>query len=95
MCLRNNNYCKKKSQEKTQSLELRKRLEIVHLIKKIIRNKIMSFQLKQFVLIKKKTIFKGKRILTKKITMKEESKVAFLTNICMHVLFQYLYVGQF
>ena len=75
MCLRNNNYCKKKSQEKTQSLELRKRLEIVHLIKKI--------------------IFKGKRILTKKITMKEESKVAFLTNVCMHVLFQYLYVGQF
>ena len=56
----------------------------------------MSFQLKQFVLIKKKkTIFKGKCILTKKITMKEESKVAFLTNICMHVLFQYLYVGQF
>lgn len=50
----------------------------------------MSFQLKQFVLIKKKTIFKGKRSLTKKITKKEESKVAFLTNICMHVLFQYL-----
>ena len=59
MCLRNNNYCKKKSQEKTQSLELRKRLEIVHLIKKIIRNKIMSFQLKQFVLIKKKNYFQG------------------------------------
>ena len=52
VCLRNNNYCKKKnSQEKTQS-QLRKRLEVVHLIKKNIRNKIMSFQLKQFVLIK-------------------------------------------
>lgn len=58
MCLRNNNYCKKKSQEKTQS-QLRKILEIVHLIKKIIRNKIMSFQLKQFVLIKKKNYFQG------------------------------------
>ena len=48
----------------------------------------MSFQLKQFVLIKK-TIFKGKCTLAKKITKKEESKIAFLTNICMHVLFQY------
>ena len=50
----------------------------------------MSFQLKQFVLIKKETISKGKRILTEKITKKEGSKIAFLTNICMHVLFQYL-----
>ena len=50
----------------------------------------MSFQLKQFVLIKKKTIFKGKCILINKVTKKEESKIAFLTNICMHVLFQYL-----
>ena len=49
----------------------------------------MPFQLKQFVLIKKKTIFKGKCILTQKITKKEESKIAFLTNSCMHVLFQY------
>ena len=49
----------------------------------------MSFQLKQFVLIKKKTMFKGKRILTKKITKKDGSKIAFLTNSCMHVLFQY------
>ena len=66
-----------------------KRLQIVCLILKITQNKIMSFQLKQFVLIKKKTIFKGKRILTKKITEKEGSKIAFLTNICMHVLFRY------
>ena len=50
----------------------------------------MSFQLKQFVLIKKETISKGKRILTEKITKKEGSKIVFLTNICMHVLFQYL-----
>ena len=48
----------------------------------------MSFQLKQFVLIKKETISKGKCILTEKITKKEGSKIAFLTNICMHVLFQ-------
>ena len=41
----------------------------IHLIKKIIRIKIISFQLKQSLSIQK-TIFKVKRILTKKITKK-------------------------
>ena len=41
----------------------------IHLIKKIIRIKIISFQLKQSISIQK-TIFKVKRILTKKITKK-------------------------
>ena len=41
----------------------------IHLIKKIIRIKIISFQLKQSISIQK-TVFKVKRILTKKITKK-------------------------
>ena len=73
MCLRNNNYCKKKIQEKTQS-QLRKRLEIVHLIKKIIWNKIMSFQLKQFVLIKKKLFSRVNAVLLRKLLKKKKVK---------------------
>ena len=73
MCL--TNYCKKKTVRRKHKAK-RKRLEIVHGIKKIIRNKIISFQLKQFVLFfLKKTTFKGKHILAKKITKKEENKL--------------------
>ena len=52
-----------------------KRLEIVCLILKITQNKIMSFQLKQFVLIKKKKLFsRVNAFLLRKLLKKKEVK---------------------
>lgn len=51
-----------------------KRLEIVCLILKITQNKIMSFQLKQFVLIKKKLFSRVNAFLLRKLLKKKEVK---------------------
>lgn len=83
MCL--TNYCKKKTVRRKHKAK-RKRLEIVHGIKKIIRNKIISFQLKQFVLFfLKKLLSRVNTFLLRKLQRKKinYSIVDFLTNICL------------
>ena len=68
MCLRN--YCKKKKQSEDNTKPVKEKIRNSSFnLKNYWKKKIISFQLKQYVLIWKKTIFKGKCILTKKISI--------------------------
>ena len=88
MCLRN--YCTKKKQPEDNTKPVKEKIRNSSFNLKNYWKKNHFISIKTICFDLKKTIFKGKCILTKKITKEDENGIAFLTNICMRVLFQYL-----